>query len=106
MPHGFPGATHKRWVELLKIARRAVRITVIAESASLMADRAVEHSLDSAIEACDLGSGKRIRFSPGTNTGSEEGFVSVNIPQTGDQGLVQQGNFDGSACASQPVGEL
>jgi hypothetical protein len=93
-------------VEVLEIAGVAGGVAVVAEGAATMFEGALQRQLDRFGEGCDLNAGQFMRRGFGVDASFEKGFVDVDVPQAGDQALVEQGVFDGAGGGGKSLGEL
>ena len=78
----------------LKPTGFTVGIAVIPQRAAAMIDRLLENRFDRAIQRCDLCIGQSVGGDEGMDTGGEEGFIDIDVPQAGDQRLIEQCGFD------------
>lgn len=93
-------------VELLEVAGFSVGVAVVPQRAAAMVEGAAKNCLDCAGQIGDLPGGEVVRANERMNPGGEERFVHVDIPQPGDQGLIEQRGFDDAGGFRQPGGEV
>src|SRR5437868_4050323 len=84
------------FVALLEFALVTGGVAVVAEGAAAVADGLAEDPFDGAGEALGLIGGEAVGGSEGMDGGTEEGFIDVDVAEAGDEGLVEEGGFDGA----------
>lgn len=93
-------------MKVLKRPRAALGIDIIAESASAVAEGLAESLFDRAVEPIDQVRCKGVTGREGMNPRGEKGFVDIDIAQSGDNMLIQEGIFNRAAGLMKSVQQL
>jgi len=80
----------------LEVAGLVVGVAVVAEGRAVGGDGGEEDALDVGEEEGGLGAGEGGGAFAGVEAGGVEGFVDVDVAQAGDEGLVEEGGFEGA----------
>ena len=78
----------------------------VVESGALVADGLAQHGADGGVQGGDLGRTERVGGGQRVQAGAKEGFVGVNVAQTGDDALVEQQRLEAAAMPAQQGGQL
>ena len=93
-------------VLVLESASGAVGIDIVAQRAAPTANGAAKGELDRAIQTFDLRTGKLVRRGEWVDPRDEKRFVGINVPQPGDERLIEQRTFDRPRCERESLGQL
>src|ERR1700683_2469043 len=74
----------------------AVRIAVVAQGASAVFNGTGQDFLNSAAQPRDLFTAQAVGGSARIDAGFEHRFVCVDVADSGDEALIQQGGLDGA----------
>ena len=90
----------------LEEAANAVGIDVVGDGGAAEGDGVVEDGEEGGAEAVELGAGEAAGVAAGPDAGAEEAFVGVDVAHAGEEGLVEEGGFDGGAAAAEEGGKV
>jgi SAM-dependent methyltransferase len=79
---------------LLHRAGRAVGCPVVAQRRALALDARSQRCTDGASEPCDLGGGEFVRRAQGAHPRPPERLVGVDVPEAGDDSLVEEDGLE------------
>jgi hypothetical protein len=92
-------------MEFLKVPSFSIGIAVVAKRAAAMIQGPAKRCLDRTGQIDDLRGRQLVGARQRMDAGGKERFVHVNVPQAGDQLLIQQRGFDHAAGLCQPLGQ-
>lgn len=88
------------------IAIQALQISKITKGRPPGTNAVLEHLDYAAVEDGDRRGLELVAAGFGVNFAQEQGFIGVDIADSGDQSLVQQGGFDNPLAALEPIGKV
>jgi hypothetical protein len=84
----------------LEVAAHALCIDVVGDGRAAQLDRSLQDCLQGGAEAGVFFAGNSGCLTAGTNSSAEERLVGVDVADSVQQGLVEQGCFDRSLAAA------
>lgn len=102
---GFAGALVDPVAEL-KEAAHAVCVDVIGDRGAAELDRLFEDCDEASAQLGEFVAREACGLARGANAGAEEGFVSVDVADAVQQGLVEQRGFDGRLAVMEERDEV
>jgi hypothetical protein len=90
----------------LEEARYSVGVYVVGDGGASQFDRMLQDFDEGFAEAGQLGAGETSSLAEGADTGVEEGFVGVDVAYSVEEGLVEQGGFDGGLAVPEESDEV
>jgi len=79
----------------LEEAAYAVSVHIVGDGGPAEADGALKHILQGEAQTFEFGPGEASGAAAGSDAGTEEALIRINVAHAGEQGLVEQGCFDG-----------
>jgi hypothetical protein len=101
---GQAGALVNTVLDLEKSAL-ACRVDVIGDRRAAQVYGVPEDLAKGETETLELGSGEPAGHASGSNAGTEEAFVSVDVADPGEQRLIEESGLDGEAAVAEERGE-
>ena len=102
---GLPGA-HIDVVAELEKAAFARGIDVIGDGGAAEADGFTQHLLHGGMQAIEFLCGQAGGHTAGADFGAEEALIGVDVANTVQEGLIEQGRLDGGAAAVEELAEV
>ncbi len=88
--------------DIAVVAIDAFDVAEVAEGGAAFANTVLEHLDDGGVEELDLLGLEAGAVGLGIDFAEEEGFVGVDVADSGDEGLVEEGVFNGTLAIAQP----
>jgi len=102
---GLPGSPVDAVLELEE-AGHPVGVHVVGDRGAAQSDGFPEDCLEGGVEAAQLVAGEAACHSGRADSGAEEGFVGVDVPNAMEEPLVEQGGLDGEASTTEECCEV
>lgn len=94
------------FMKVLEAAGPTIAIDIVADGGAAITDGQAQDGFDRLVESVDLLGGELAGAGEGMDVGGKEGFIHIDIAESGDEGLVEEGGLDGAARAGELMSKL